>query len=147
MASGVVRGYDASQRLVRRVLKSALFNASTRPKLALTCAPTGSRVLVGNQAIRASFPELDNAKSACAWRAPLACVVENEMLVGTDIDLEKRDAKGGGRAAGKAKAVKRDKTADTPGWASGLRQIYDSVVDEPLPDSFKDLLSKLDRKS
>lgn len=34
-----------------------------------------------------------------------------------------------------------------PGWASGLRQLYDAVVDEPLPDSFKDLLSKLDAKS
>ncbi|WFL76111.1 NepR family anti-sigma factor [Altererythrobacter arenosus] len=32
----------------------------------------------------------------------------------------------------------------TPGWADGLRKLYDSVVDEPIPDSFKDLLSKLD---
>jgi hypothetical protein len=32
----------------------------------------------------------------------------------------------------------------SPEWADGLRQLYDSVVDEPLPDSFKDLLSKLD---
>lgn len=31
-----------------------------------------------------------------------------------------------------------------PEWADGLKQLYDSVVDEPLPDSFKDLLSKLD---
>ena len=31
-----------------------------------------------------------------------------------------------------------------PEWADGLRQLYDSVVDEPLPDSFKDLLDKLD---
>lgn len=31
-----------------------------------------------------------------------------------------------------------------PGWASGLRQLYNSVVEEPLPDSFKDLLKKLD---
>ena len=31
-----------------------------------------------------------------------------------------------------------------PEWADGLRQLYDSVVDEPLPDSFKDLLAKLD---
>lgn len=31
-----------------------------------------------------------------------------------------------------------------PGWAKGLRKLYDSVVDEPLPDSFKDLLKKLD---
>ncbi len=33
---------------------------------------------------------------------------------------------------------------DAPGWADGLRKLYDSVVDEPIPDSFKDLLSKLD---
>lgn len=34
--------------------------------------------------------------------------------------------------------------ATKPEWADGLRQLYDSVVDEPLPDSFKDLLAKLD---
>lgn len=34
--------------------------------------------------------------------------------------------------------------ADKPEWADGLRQLYDSVVDEPLPDSFKDLLAQLD---
>ncbi|MCB2076406.1 MAG: hypothetical protein KDE55_01780 [Novosphingobium sp.] len=33
-----------------------------------------------------------------------------------------------------------------PGWAKGLRKLYDSVVDEPLPDSFDDLLKKLDDK-
>lgn len=31
-----------------------------------------------------------------------------------------------------------------PDWADGLRQLYDSVVDEPLPDAFKDLLEQLD---
>jgi len=31
-----------------------------------------------------------------------------------------------------------------PEWADGLRQLYDSVLDEPLPDSFADLISKLD---
>ena len=31
-----------------------------------------------------------------------------------------------------------------PDWASGLRQLYDSVVEEPLPDSFNDLLAKFD---
>lgn len=40
-------------------------------------------------------------------------------------------------AAGKAK---------DPEWASGLKKLYKSVVDEPLPDSFKDLLSKLDEE-
>ncbi|MDD3799721.1 MAG: NepR family anti-sigma factor [Novosphingobium sp.] len=34
--------------------------------------------------------------------------------------------------------------ANKPDWAAGLRRLYDSVVEEPLPDSFKDLLSKLD---
>jgi hypothetical protein len=32
-----------------------------------------------------------------------------------------------------------------PGWAEGLRKLYDSVVAEPLPDSFNDLLKKLDQ--
>lgn len=32
-----------------------------------------------------------------------------------------------------------------PGWADGLRQLYNSVVQEPLPDSFDDLLKKLDK--
>ena len=33
---------------------------------------------------------------------------------------------------------------ENPEWANGLRKLYDSVVEEPLPDQFKDLLSKLD---
>lgn len=32
-----------------------------------------------------------------------------------------------------------------PEWADGLRKLYDSVVDEPLPDSFRDLLDQLDK--
>jgi hypothetical protein len=40
-------------------------------------------------------------------------------------------------------AAARD--AAEPGWAEGLRQLYNSVVHEPLPDSFDDLLKKLDR--
>ncbi len=31
-----------------------------------------------------------------------------------------------------------------PEWAAGLRQLYDSVVEEPLPDTFDDLLSRFD---
>ena len=45
-------------------------------------------------------------------------------------------------------ASKRAKTdtarADDPEWASGLKRLYKDVVEEPLPDAFKDLLSKLD---
>lgn len=32
----------------------------------------------------------------------------------------------------------------SPEWADGLKQLYDAVVEEPLPDTFKDLLDKLD---
>lgn len=31
-----------------------------------------------------------------------------------------------------------------PEWAAGLKRLYDSVVEEPLPDSFSELLKKLD---
>jgi hypothetical protein len=40
----------------------------------------------------------------------------------------------------------RRSNAAKPEWADGLRQLYDSVVDEPLPDTFRDLLAKLDAK-
>ncbi len=41
------------------------------------------------------------------------------------------------------KAKDRD-AQQQPGWADGLRQLYDSVVDEPLPDAFMNLLAQLD---
>jgi hypothetical protein len=31
-----------------------------------------------------------------------------------------------------------------PEWADGLKQLYDSVVEEDLPDTFKNLLARLD---
>jgi hypothetical protein len=31
-----------------------------------------------------------------------------------------------------------------PDWTTGLRQLYNSVVEEPLPDSFAKLLDQLD---
>lgn len=34
-----------------------------------------------------------------------------------------------------------------PEWTHSLRQLYDSVVEEPLPDSFKTLLDKLDKRA
>lgn len=37
-----------------------------------------------------------------------------------------------------------DGQQDGPDWASGLKQLYNSVVDEPLPDSFTNLLAQLD---
>ncbi len=49
-----------------------------------------------------------------------------------------------GVAKHNAAAQHEKKPATQPDWANGLRQLYDQVVEEPLPDSFKDLLSKLD---
>lgn len=49
------------------------------------------------------------------------------------------------KSTGKAAGAASGKHGE-PGWADGLRQLYDSVVDEEIPDSFKDLLSKLDEK-
>ena len=52
---------------------------------------------------------------------------------------------GGEKSAGKpAKGKQQDQKRRGPDWAHGLKQLYNSVVEEPIPDAFKDLLSKLD---
>lgn len=40
--------------------------------------------------------------------------------------------------------VRHGEAGHVPAWSEGLKQLYDSVVDEPLPDSFKDLLDAFD---
>ncbi len=45
----------------------------------------------------------------------------------------------------RSKEGARQPTPRPPGWADGLRKLYDGVVNEPLPDSFDDLLKKLDQ--
>ena len=50
------------------------------------------------------------------------------------------------RAGSKARQGAANDTADAPGWADGLKQLYDSVVDEPLPDSFLELLDQFDEE-
>lgn len=59
------------------------------------------------------------------------------------------EAKGSDDKADKDESERARKRSqrETPGWANGLRQLYDNVVNEPLPDNFKDLLSKLDDKN
>ena len=52
--------------------------------------------------------------------------------------------KSGPRA--RSKPVSKDQS-ELPGWTNGLRQLYDQVVDEDLPDSFRDLLARLDDQS
>ena len=50
----------------------------------------------------------------------------------------------GGKKTKAGSAPKAGAKPGDPEWAAGLKRLYDSVVDEPLPDAFKDLLSKLD---
>lgn len=50
----------------------------------------------------------------------------------------------GGRATG-AKPKRSPARQELPGWTNGLRRLYDDVVDEELPDSFRDLLARLDK--
>lgn len=61
------------------------------------------------------------------WDSP------QDVMAKEKVPPQKKAAYKGGKAA-----------SEKAGWAVGLRQLYDSVVDEPLPDSFQDLLSKLD---
>lgn len=66
---------------------------------------------------------------------------EIKSMVGAD----KKDLPMAGQAATKAATrTNMDGSGNGPEWASGLKRLYDQVVDEPIPDSFMDLLSKLD---
>jgi hypothetical protein len=60
--------------------------------------------------------------------------------------LDGRDASRMAGAVRTGSPVKGKKHTKQRGaeWASGLKQLYDSVIEEPIPDAFKDLLSKLD---
>lgn len=49
-----------------------------------------------------------------------------------------------GKTGNPVKGKKRHTKERGPEWATGLKQLYDSVIEEPIPDAFKDLLSKLD---
>mgnify|MGYP001556568381 CR=1 FL=1 len=51
---------------------------------------------------------------------------------------------GNGRTNGLASNGALQAGSGKPDWADGLKRLYDSVVEEPLPDSFRDLLDQLD---
>lgn len=50
-----------------------------------------------------------------------------------------------GAAAGKARVAPNEAVAQ-PDWANGLRNIYNSVVSEPLPSDMLKLLASLDEE-
>lgn len=45
----------------------------------------------------------------------------------------------------KDKVKRQHPSPATPPWAEGLKRIYSSVLEEPLPDAFEQLLEKLDK--
>jgi hypothetical protein len=55
----------------------------------------------------------------------------------------KSERTGGGN---RPMTVRRMAARTTPEWADGLKQLYDSVVEETLPDQFLDLLEQLDHQ-
>ena len=63
------------------------------------------------------------------------------MASTTDEDRDGEAGKPKRTPVGEAPAKKG---VQNPAWANGLKQLYDSVVDEPLPDSFSDLLAQFD---
>jgi hypothetical protein len=52
--------------------------------------------------------------------------------------------KGQEKAPGKTGAQPVPGEKQEPDWAEGLREFYNSVLEEPLPDSFDKLLKRLD---
>ena len=61
----------------------------------------------------------------------------------SDGDAKKAKSKEGKMSPGK-NTLEHSHTTPQPEWASGLKRLYNSVVEEPLPDSFADLIAKLD---
>ena len=49
-----------------------------------------------------------------------------------------------GDGGGRGKGSDDGSPPRSPEWADGLKQLYDSVVEEALPDTFEDLLDRLD---
>lgn len=64
--------------------------------------------------------------------------------------MKNSQKKGDGRRRAepaKGRKAAASESGKTPEWTQSLRQLYDSVVDEPLPESFKNLLEKLDKRT
>lgn len=75
---------------------------------------------------------------------------ENEAgvaMAGRGYDLtmmvEKRDKKSV-KPMTPGQQVSSRQRSQQPEWTNSLRRLYNSVVEEPLPDSFADLIAKLD---
>ena len=54
-----------------------------------------------------------------------------------------KDANGTEQASFRAPKIGKE-ADDMPAWSDGLKELYRSVVDEPLPGNFQDLLDQFD---
>lgn len=75
-----------------------------------------------------------------ALDGPGSCLETEPEKTEDALDQRKKQ----GKAANKPVSPLRPGKKGEPDWAAGLRQLYNSVLDEPLPDSFDKLLKKLD---
>ena len=64
--------------------------------------------------------------------------------MGSEEEPEHEERGDGASGASEGAADATPDAGDAPAWADGLKQLYRSVVDEPLPGSFKYLLDQFD---
>jgi hypothetical protein len=68
--------------------------------------------------------------------------IKDEIKSGMASNQEQGGSSHGGGSAGRGSNAAQRRA---PEWADGLKQLYDSVVEEDLPDNFRDLLDRLDQ--
>ena len=57
------------------------------------------------------------------------------------------ETKKGGKTVSVMPSPRAKAHGQLPGWTNGLRQLYDEVVDEDLPDGIRDLLAQFDKSN
>lgn len=151
MAKGTARGNAVSQRRARVLRVRILSNwFSSKPSYATVKGDgtLGSPMLLGEFA-RSLHDFLryyrQGAHETGTRKAPFRSEwVSYQSIISecgsSEVRMSEKKQDVGGR---RAEAAPKDRR-EQPEWANGLKKLYDSVVDEPLPDSFKDLLSRLD---
>jgi hypothetical protein len=103
----------------------------------------------GNKIARDSFLPHSRDSRLLSARCTRDAGGGGSTVEGAGNTVTKTSNKAGGRrrtTPAKNRRASAGVKAAKPEWAQGLRQLYDSVVDEPLPDAFKSLLDKLDKK-
>lgn len=98
-----------------------------------------------------SFPKPDrvvvaNLSGMAIWGPTRRLFLPGHSNFGRQMTSEKPSKNIVGRVSGPGETkIDQASNSSNPEWADGLKQLYDSVVDEDLPDSLRDLLSQLDK--